>query len=186
MSRDNNGKFSAAILLSNIERLERAGKETIETLFGKDGASAIANLKLIAGEQKRVSQAIAGQGSAQGNDWRSILGSIFVPGGVGAVGAEGAGTAVAMGVGGLLVKAGRDAMSAKMLLNPKVIRWARSAPRSSDPAAIDAHFAKLGAIAKAEPALAGDIEIFRNAIFGAANDNAQRAVAQDGESEGGR
>jgi hypothetical protein len=185
ISRDNNGKFSATILLKNIDRLERAGADTIETLFGKDGAQALKSLKTLAAEQKRVSNAIAGQGSAMGNDWRSVLSSVFVPGGIGAVGSGGT-TAIGMGVAGLAIKAGRDAMSAKMLLSPKVAKWAASAPKTNNPAAIDAHFAKLGAIAKAEPALAADIDLFRSAIVNAANDNAQRAVAQDGQSEGGR
>jgi len=185
ISRDNNGNFSATVLLSNIERLERAGKETIETLFGPDGAKAIANLKVVAAEQKRVSNAIAGQGSAQGNDWRSMLSNMLIPGSVGAVGAD-LGTGAGLAIGGLIVKAGRDALSAKMLMSPRVTKWIRAAPRTSNPQAIDSHWEKLGAIAKAEPALAADIEAFRSAVLNAANDNAQRAVAQESQSEGGR
>ena len=64
-------------------------------------------------------------------------------------------------------------------MSPKVTGWLRSAPKTTDPAAINKHWAKLGAIAKAEPALAAEIDAFRNGILGAANDNAQRAVAQD-------
>ena len=187
ISRNNNGEFSSAILLGNIERLERAGKETIETLFGKEGAEALQNIKKLATEQKRVSQAVAGQGSAISNDWRSILSYIAVPFSATVAGGGGVSTTAAlMGVAGFVVKAGRDAMSAKLLLSPKFTKWAAGAPRTSDPDAINAHFAKLGAIAKAEPALVADIERFRNAITSAANDNANRAVAQDGQSEGGR
>jgi len=184
ISRDNNGNFSSAILLQNIEKLERAGKNTIETLFGPDGAKAVNNVKLVAAEHKRVNGAIAGQGSAQGNDWRWTLASMIAPAGVG-LGTSGSGTALAAGVAGLVIKAGRDAFSAKMLLSPKVTAWVRSAPKSSDPKVIDAHFAKLGAIAKAEPALAADIDAFRSAIVQAANDNTNRAVAQDNQGEGG-
>lgn len=187
ISKDNNGNFSTAILLQKIEQLERAGKNTIETLFGPDGSKAINNLKILAAEHKRVNGATAGQGSAFGNDWRSILTSVFAPAVVAAAGEGGVSlTTAAVGIGGLVIKAGRDAISAKMLLSPKVTGWVRSAPKTSDPKIIDAHFAKLGVIAKAQPALAADIKAFRDAIFQAANDNTNRAVAQDGQSEGGR
>ena len=73
-----------------------------------------------------------------------------------------------------------------MLLSPKVTNWVRSAPKSAEPSAINAHFAKLGAIAKAQPALAADIDAFRSAVLQVANDNTSRAVAQDGQGEGGR
>ena len=96
--------------------------------------------------------------------------------------ASGGGTAIAAGVTGLAIKAGRDALSAKMLLSPKVTNWARTAPKTTNPKVINAHWDKLGAIAKAEPALAAEIDAFRNGILGAANDNAQRAVAEDGQN----
>lgn len=80
---------------------------------------------------------------------------------------------------GFAIKAGRDALSARMLMSPKITNWARTAPKTTNPAVINKHFEKLGAIAKAEPALAAEIDAFRNAIFSAANDNAQRAVAED-------
>lgn len=184
ISKDANGNFSTTALVSNIERLEKAGTNTIETLFGPEGAKSLKNLKMVAAEHKRVAGATAGQGSAQGNDWRWTLASMFIPAAGGA--AADSGTAVAAGLAGLIIKAGRDAISAKMLLSPKVTNWVRSAPKSAEPSAINAHFAKLGAIAKAQPALAADIDAFRTAVLQVANDNTSRAVAQDSQGEGGR
>lgn len=171
--------FSTATLVENIEQLKKSGA-TMTTLFGKDGAKAINDIELLAREHKRVVGATSGGGSAAGNDWRFMVASMFFPG-AGSAAASGGdvlmtGAAAALG---FAIKAGRDALSARMLMSPKITNWARTAPKTTNPAVINKHFEKLGAIAKAEPALAAEIDAFRNAILGAANDNAQRAVAED-------
>lgn len=177
---DNAKDFSTSTLIDNIEALKGAGT-SLETIFGPQGAKALKDIEALAREHKRVSGAISGGGSAAGNDWRFMLASMFLPG-AGGMAASGGGTAVAAGVTGLAIKAGRDALSAKLLLSPKVTNWVRTAPKTSNPKAINAHWEKLGAIAKAEPALAAEIDAFRSAVLNAANDNAQRAVAEDGQN----
>lgn len=188
MSRsvDNNGNFSIAAMMKNIEQLERAGSATIKTMFGDDGAKALKNLKIVGEGQKRIQNAaLGGQGSAQSNDYRSWLYTVipsFVTGAAGAI-TNGAGTGAGLGVGMAATIGGgkilRDFFTAKSLMKPAVANWLATAPRTNNPAAINKHFEKLGAIAKAEPALAAEIDAFRNAIFSVANDNAQRAVAED-------
>jgi hypothetical protein len=97
--------------------------------------------------------------------------------GLGTGAATAAATAATVGA----AKLAKDAFSARSLMSPKVTGWLRSAPRTADPKAIDAHFKKLSAIAKAEPALAGDIKSIQDFIFQAANDNSTRAAASEQE-----
>lgn len=170
--------FSTATLVENIEQLKKSGS-TMTTLFGKDGAKAINDIELLAREHKRIVGATSGGGSAAGNDWRFMLMSMVFPGaGSAAAGGDVVITGLAAAAG-LAIKAGRDALSAKLLMSPRFTNWMRTAPKSNNPTVIDKHWERLGAIAKAEPALAAEIDAFRNAIFSAANDNAQRAVAED-------
>ncbi|UQS94836.1 mediator of RNA polymerase II [Pseudanabaena phage Pam1] len=170
--------FSTATLVENIEQLKKSGA-TMTTLFGKDGAKAINDIELLAREHKRIVGATSGGGSAAGNDWRFMLMSMVFPGaGSAAAGGDAVVTGLAAAAG-LAIKAGRDALSAKLLMSPRFTNWMRTAPKSNNPTVIDKHWERLGAIAKAEPALAAEIDVFRNAIFSAANDNAQRAVAED-------
>lgn len=178
--REGTKDFSTATLVENIEQLKKSGA-TMTTLFGKDGAKALNDIELLAREHKRIVGATSGGGSAAGNDWRFMLASMLFPGaGAGAVGGD-ALVAGGAAVAGLAIKAGRDALSAKLLMSPRFTNWMRTAPKTTNPTAIDKHWERLGAIAKAEPALAAEIDVFRNAIFSAANDNAQRAVAEDSQ-----
>lgn len=176
--REGTKDFSTATLVENIEQLKKSGA-TMTTLFGKDGAKALNDIELLAREHKRVVGATSGGGSAAGNDWRFMLASMLFPGaGAGAVGGD-ALVAGGAAVAGLAIKAGRDALSAKLLMSPRFTNWMRTAPKTTNPTVIDKHWERLVAIAKAAPALAAEIDVFRNAIFSAANDNAQRAVAED-------
>lgn len=178
--RDGTKDFSTATLVDNIEQLKKSGA-TMTTLFGREGAKSLDNILVLAREHKRVNGAVAGQGSAQGNDRRWMLASMLFPGaGTAAAGGDAVLTA-GMAVTGFAIKAGRDALSAKLLMSPRFTGWMRSAPRTSNPKAINAHFAKLGAIAKAEPAIASEIGLFRETMLKAANDNANKAVAQESE-----
>jgi len=178
--KDGTKDFSTAVLVDNIEQLKKSGA-AMTTLFGRDGAKALDNILLLAREHKRVTGAISGQGSAQGNDWRWMLASMFFPSAGTAVAGGDAALAAGMGVAGFAIKAGRDALSAKLLMSPRFTGWMRSAPRTTNPKAINAHFAKLGAIAKANPAIASEIGLFRETMLKVANDNANKAVAQENE-----
>lgn len=64
----------------------------------------------------------------------------------------------------------------RLLASPKVARVLAGAPKADSPRARSVVASRLGNVAKAEPALAGDIETLRKSILGASNDNAARGV----------
>jgi hypothetical protein len=85
---------------------------------------------------------------------------------------------------GIGVKAGRDAINASTLMSPKITGWLRSAPRTSNPAAINAHFDRLKAMAVREPALAPEIQKLQDLILRAANENVTPGIAASGADQG--
>lgn len=184
LGRNSKNEFSTAFLVSQAEKLKE-NPTALKAIFGDAGAKSLDNLITLSREHARVTNAARGSQTGVRADYRSWLTNAIFTGGAGLTAGltQGAGTAAlaatatAATVGA--AKLGKDALSARLLMSPKVTGWLRSAPKTTDPAAINKHWAKLGAIAKAEPALAAEIDAFRNGILGAANDNAQRAVAQD-------
>ena len=184
LGRNTKKEFSTAFLVSQAEKL-RENPTALKAIFGDAGAKSLDNLIILSKEHNRVTNAARGSQTGLRADYRSWLTNAIFTGGAGlATGlSQGAGsgaiaaTATAATVGA--AKLGKDAISARLLMSPRVTGWLRSAPKTTSPAAINKHWAKLNAIAKAEPALAAEIDAFRNGILGAANDNAQRAVAED-------
>lgn len=75
--------------------------------------------------------------------------------------------------------AGGQYMIGKLLASPKVARVIAGAPKVDSPQARKAVSARLGAIAKAEPALASEIGVFQRVL--AANDNQFGQLAADDE-----
>lgn len=66
----------------------------------------------------------------------------------------------------------------KLMASPRFARWLAGAPKNATPQAQKAYIARLGGIARAEPAIANEIGLFTRA----ANDNAgiaTRSVAED-------
>jgi hypothetical protein len=184
LGRNSKKEFSTAFLVSQAEKLKE-NPTALKAIFGEAGAKSLDNLITLSREHARVTNAARGSQTGVRADYRSWLTNAIFTGGAGLTAGltQGAGTAaLAAGATAATVgaaKLGKDALSARLLMSPKVTGWLRSAPKTTNPAAINKHWAKLGAIAKAEPALAAEIDAFRNGILGAANDNAQRAVAQD-------
>ena len=180
LGRDGNGAFSAQRFFSAVSGDKRTVSDrTLRAVFGDEGFQSIRNLRTLSEQVGRVKGQYNHSNTARGNNYRAWLTDTILPGGItGGVGfiAGGGSTGVMTAVGGTAaaagVKAGRDLLSARMLLNPRITKWIATAPRTQSPAAIDKHFGRLGDIAKAEPALAGEIETLRKAILGAANDNA--------------
>jgi hypothetical protein len=191
LGRNGKGEFSTALLATQAEKLGK-NPTALKAIFGEEGAKSVKNLVILSKEHARVTNAARGSQTGIRADYKSWLTNALFTGGAGLMTAasQGAGTGAVVGavtaatVGG--AKLAKDAFSARALMSPKVTGWLRSAPRTADPKAIDAHFKKLAAIAKAEPAIANDIKSIQDFIFQAANDNTNRAVAQDGQSEGGR
>lgn len=190
LGRNNKGEFSPAIFLNNVGGSNRKMSErAIRTVFGKDGAQSVANLKALSTEVNRLNAMRNRSNTARGNNYNSWLletlgflggGGAGIASGSGGIGTAATAAAGAVTMGGL--KAGRDILNARMLMSPKIQKWVAQAPKTANPKAIDAHFGRLEAIARSEPALAGDIEALRQGIIRAANDNSggmARSVAEE-------
>ncbi len=181
LGRNNKGDFSTAIFVSQVEKLRSSGA-SMETIFGKEGAESLNNLSVLAKEHARVMGGLNQSRTGIANDYRSWLTNLVLGGAPGVM-ADGMVTGAVTGVAAMGVKGARDRMSAKAMMSPKITKWLRSAPKTDNPKAIDAHVSRLGAIAKAEPALAGDVKTLQDLILQSANDNANRAAA--GEQDNG-
>lgn len=75
----------------------------------------------------------------------------------------------------------------RLLASRRIARWIASAPKN--PRARAAHVARLGGIARAEPAIANEIAAFQRALSQAANDNPavlSSAAQDEGTNEGNR
>lgn len=192
LGRNAKGEFTPAAFLTHTgnDKGRAASDKALKVIFGDDGFESIKNLRTISEQLNRLDGKRNRSNTERARNYKSWLFDALVGGGgvgTGAAVLSGSGTvgtATALGtaatVGG--VKAARNAMTVNMLLNPNITRWLRQAPATANPRAIDAHVALLGRIAKAEPALAGDIDILRRSIANAANDNmASSAVAEDVE-----
>lgn len=142
LGKNNAGEFSTSHFLSQTENLS---DDAVRTIFGPEGAKSIANLRTLATESKRVTSSMNSRksGTAVGNDFRSWLFNAILGGGSGAL----AGGSGAMAIGGAAtamgVKAGRDVLSARALMSPDLTKWLRQTPRTTSPAAINAHLAKV-------------------------------------------
>lgn len=64
----------------------------------------------------------------------------------------------------------------KLLSNPAFARWLARAPKTGAP---KPYINRLGQIAKAQPAIAGDVKALQELIIKGANDNTYRAAAED-------
>jgi len=173
LGRDKDGAFSTAKFVRDLSAMPLSARVAI---FGREGARSLDNLRAIATEHKRVTARLGGSPTALATDWRGYLYN-FVLGSVPGFMTGNVGTSAALAAGGVAVKAGRDAMSARMLMSPKVTAWLRSAPKTNDPKAINAHFDRLRAIAVREPALAPEIQRFEEALMRAANENVTPGIA---------
>lgn len=188
LGRNRKGDFSTAFLVDQAEKLAK-NPTALRAIFGDEGARSINNLIVLAKEHNRVTNAARGSQTGVRADYRTWLTNLVFSGGAGALGtaAQGAGTGAIAAAGTAAViggtKFGLDRRAARALMSPKVTSWLRATPRSADPKVIDAHFKRLAAIAKAEPAIAGDVKSLQELIINAANDNQTRAVASDQEPD---
>lgn len=178
LGRNNKGDFSTAHFMGQAENLS---PQAIRTIFGKEGAQSIANLRTIAEQANRVTSAMNSRTSKTAvarnfRDW--LFGALTGAGGggmaiAGGASLSGGGMAAAGIAGGMMGgRALLNNLSARSLMSPQVSKWALNAPRTSSPQAIDNHMVRLRRIAAAEPALAGDLQLLERALMEAANDNA--------------
>ena len=187
IGKNNKGDFSVAHFLAQTEKMS---DDALKTLFGNEGAQSVRNLRQLGREVNRVTGAMNSRTSKTGvANYRDWLFNAVLGGGMGGVGGAASGGTVGTGalVGAAAVgsaKALKDALSARSVMSPNPSRWIRQAPTTTNPKAIDAHFSRLSEIAKAEPAIANEIDRLRDAIMRAANDNpaVSRSAAQDEDS----
>lgn len=174
LGKNRSGEFSTAFLASQAENIPEAARRHI---FGPEGAESLRNLVTLAKAHKAVPMGGSPTGAA--NDYRSWLGNLVFGAGLplaaGGGGASAVGGAVAIGG----IKAGRDILTARALMSPKITKWIVNAPRTTNPAAIDAHFQRLSRIAAQEPALAGDIQIIQQRLMEAAQQSPGRLAAEE-------
>lgn len=181
LGKNNKGDFSVAHFLSQSNNLS---DQALLTIFGKEGAASVRNLRSLGKEVNRVTGAMNSRTSKSAipGDYRSWLFNMVLGGG-GALAGSPEVMAAAVGLGA--VKAGRDVLSARALMSPNITKWLKMAPNTANPKAINTHYQRLAEIAKAEPALANEIEVFRSAIMQAANDNPAvlQSAAKEKDSE---
>jgi len=177
LGRNADGDFSTAFLVKHLNRIPKGVRHS---LFGSDGAKSIENIELLAKEHKRVQKALGGSPTALATDARSWMLNLIFGGGTFAAGGADLGSAAtgaAVALGGAGIKAGKDAISAKALMSPKITGWLRSIPRTQDPKAINSAWDRLSAIAVREPALAPEVKGLQEMILRAVNDNVTPGVA---------
>jgi hypothetical protein len=176
--------FSVATFLSNTK--ERDFPEgAMRVIFGDEGAASIKRLRIVSRDVKDVTSAMNSRKSGTGvaNDWRSWLFNSLV-------GAGGAGAGIAMQSPGVIAaaavpaaaKATRDIISARALLSADISKWIAAAPRTTNPAAINAHMAKLSAIASGNSMARMDAKAIEEYLKGVAAKMAQspgQAAAQN-------
>lgn len=195
LGRNNNGVFTADQFLSAVSGKNRKVSDNVlQTVFGDDGFQSIKNLRVIAKGLQDARRPMNSRTSKSGvaSNYQDWMWSLAMGGSAGLTGLGGGATSLgtaAMAGAGLAAGKGistvSQIMSAKMLLSPKITRWLRMAPETTNPKEIDKHFNLLAGIAKAEPALAQDIRVFQDAVMRAANDNPAVAAsaAQDQNQE---
>lgn len=181
--------FSVATFLRNTRELDFPDG-AMRVIFGEEGAASIKRLRTLSQSVKEVTGAMNSRKSGTGvaNDWRSWLFNALV-------GAGGAGAGLAMQSPGVIAaaavpagaKAARDLISARALLSSDISKWLASAPRTTSPRAIDAHMARLSAIASGNGIARMDAKAIEQYLQNYASTLAQspgRAAAQ--EEDNGR
>jgi hypothetical protein len=183
LGRNNTGEFSPALFLSSTGGKTRTvSDDTLRVVFGDEGFQSIQNLRTLSEQIKRVTSQYNSSNTGRSNDYRSWLLNALFSGGVGLYsGNTGAAMVSVAAIEG--ARATRDLLSARALLSPKITKWISTAPATSSSKAIDAHFERLAEIARAEPALASEIEALRSGIMQAANDNVGLSAAAGNTEE---
>lgn len=167
LGKNQAGDFSTAFLAKRIAAMPQAMRTAV---FGQDGAKSLSNLALLATAHARVANKLGGSPTGLAGDYRGWLTDLVLGGGAGILThSEAKGAAIA--ATGAALKATRDLMNARMLLNPDIQKWLSSAPSTVNQKAIDVHFNRLNSIAARNPGIAQDIMHFKQAIMNAAANN---------------
>lgn len=171
--------FSVSTFVTNTGKMEEGA---LRAVFGADGARAVKDLRYIGGEIARVQGSMNSRTSKSGvASYRDWLFS-FIAGAAPGAASGNITTSAVVGAAAVGANAAKQGITARLLMSPKITRWARQAPNTNNPQAIDNHFQRLTEIARTEPALAAEIEALRRGMMQAANDNAgniSSSVAND-------
>lgn len=150
--------FSTALFVQQANKLSPSARRTI---FGPSGAESVGNLVKLS---RSLNEATADfNRSNSGRVTIKAMGQALVAGLLGGGGgalAGGGGTAAATALGGAALigaNAGRNALSARALMSPRVTRWLAEAANVNTPAQAQVAVNRLGTIIAREPALAGEL-----------------------------
>jgi hypothetical protein len=151
--------FSPALFVSQASRLSAPARRTI---FGPDGAAAVEDLLQLARAQRDVTGRLNNSRSGQVLNYAKTVGSMVLGGAGGAAVAGttgGAVGAIALPAAGMVA----NNISARLLLSRPFARWLTRAPRTTNPAAIQAHIRQLGGLGRNTP-IAADIQSLQQAL----------------------
>lgn len=173
LGRKQNGDFSAAFLIKNLDPNKGINPRTARLIFGKEGAEALNDLRILAQAKGAAMDRLSPSGQAIGKQTggvRQLLMSAFGFSQGGVVGAVAAPMAA-----GFLTKMGEQ-RAARLLLNPDFTKWLRNAPNTTNPKAIDRYFGKLGGISSIA---ANDNQAFTKALMDHFAKSPGRAAGED-------
>lgn len=192
LGRAANGNFSLAAFLTQTSggRGGSLSPAAIRSLFGKDGAKAIDDLRILS--QAKVDAASATNRSNTGSLVqkgrnglrRLILGGFGFSAAADAGGGMGLATLAAGGatVGGEIVdRLGRE-RAIRLLLNPDFTGWLRRLPNTSNPQAINRSLQGLRSVAARSPVMLTDVQTLERALVSVANDNTSRIAAEPSDT----
>lgn len=184
IGRQSNGNFSLSAFLTQTAggRGGSLSPAAVRSLFGEDGAKAIADLRILS--QAKVDAASATNRSQTGGIVQSAKSGLrrLILGGIGFNAATepmtGALTSGAAVIGGEVIdRLGRE-RALRLLLNPDFTAWLRRLPETSNPQAINKSFTSLRSTAARSPVMLGDVQAFERALVEAVNDNGARIAAE--------
>lgn len=184
LGRKANGDFSPATLIKSLDPRSGVNPRTARLIFGKDGAEALSDLRMIA--QAKTDTASAMNNSRTGNMVNRAAGGLksLVLGGLG-FSTGGVGGAVALPMAGQLLRNWGEERAARALMNPDFTKWLRNAPQTTDPKVINSYFKRLETAAAKSPIFAGDVKAFQSALTDVFRNSPGRAAAED-EPKAGR
>jgi hypothetical protein len=179
IGKNNKGEFSVAHLLSQTTE-KKFPAASLKTIFGDEGAASIQRLRVLGKEVNRVTGAMNSRKSGTGvaNDYRSWLFNLMLGAGAG-TGTGSITTGLAAAAVPAAAKAARDALSARSLLSTQISKWVASAPRTTNPGAINAHIARLASISGGKTAASMDAKALQEWLRASLTNSPGRAAAQD-------
>lgn len=187
LGKDASGDFSPARFIAHAAKLSPRARRVI---FGDEGAETINNLVTVSNAYRKVAAMANHSGTERARNYKGAVGKIFgffagtsggyaAGGGMGAMVGGMAATQVTGAVEGMA-----NARSARLLMSPDVAKWLKATP--SDPAAIEAHIARLSTVAAREPAISGDVISLQNYLASKFSESPSRAAATPGQDRNDR